>query len=39
MDDKRDELKAYALCLLFGALLGVIYVMYRMQADAIYYGY
>lgn len=38
MDDKRDELKAYLLCIAFGALLGVIYVMYRLQADAIYYG-
>lgn len=39
MNEKKDELKAYALCLLFGVMLGVIYVMYRVQADAIYYGY
>lgn len=39
MDDKKEELKAYLLCIAFGALLGVIYVMYRVQSDAIYYGY
>lgn len=35
----REELKACAWCALAGAVFGVIYVMYRMQADAIYYGY
>lgn len=33
-----SELKACALCVLAGVAFGVIYVLYVMQANAIYFG-
>lgn len=34
----REELKACAWCALAGAVFGVIYVMYVIQSNAIYFG-